>query len=98
MQHDLPKSIGALTGHHNLTNKIVGKQCRKKPRAKRSYVGTELDRLVKEKKRPAILELQEWIEVRGRRKDGTYAVVKLKPKLQAKVLGHQIKGEGDTLY
>ena len=53
--------------------------------------------LVREKKRHAILELLERIEVRGRRKDGTTVVVKLKPKLQAKVLGHQIKGEGDTL-
>ena len=91
------KSKGALTGHHNLTNKLVGKRCRKQPRPQRSYVGTELDRLVKEKKRQAILELQDRIEVRGRRKDGTYAVVKLKPKLEAKVLGQQIRGDGDTL-
>ena len=71
------KSTGALTGHQNLTNKIVGKRCRKQPRPQRSYVGTELDRFVKEKKRQAILELQERIEVRGRRKAGTFAVVKL---------------------
>jgi hypothetical protein len=91
------KSKGALTSHHNLTNKLVGKRCRKQPWPQRSYVRTELDRLVKEKKRQAILEPQDRIEVRGRRKDGTYAVVKLKPKLQAKVLGQQIRGDGDTL-
>ena len=91
------QSRAALKGHQNLTNKIVGKRCRKKPRAQRSYVGTELDRLVKEKKRQAILELQTRIEVRGRRKDGTFATVKLKPRLQATVLGHRIRGDGDTL-
>ena len=48
------KSKGALTGHQNLTNKLVGKRCRKQPRPQRSYVGTELDKLVKEKKRHAI--------------------------------------------
>ena len=33
----------------------------------------------------------------GQRKDGTFVVVKLKPKLHAKVLSHQIREDGDTL-
>jgi ribonuclease HI/exonuclease III len=90
-------SKGALTGHLNRKNKLVNKRCTKQPPLKQNYTGSELDRVVKERKRLAMLELLEQIEIFGKRTDGTWTNVRLKLSLQAKLLGHQVRGDGDTL-
>ena len=53
--------------------------------------------MVKESKRLALLELMEQIQIFGKRTDGRWTNVRLKLSLQAKLLGHQVRGDGDTL-
>jgi hypothetical protein len=89
-------SKGALTGHLNRKNKIAGKR-RKQPLLKQNFAGSEIDRVVKEGKRLAILEHLDQVEITDMRTDGSVSTVKLKLSLHAKLLGHQLRGDSNTL-
>jgi hypothetical protein len=55
---------------------------------KHNYIGTELDRVAKESKRLALLELVEHIEIFGKRTDGRWTNVRLNMHVHAsKALG-----------